>query len=330
MAKPEKPNLHRVKHWQGERLKSGDLRDFEETEDQRRWWHNRALHNAYGVAEGMQVAQRAMAPDSVVVSPGLAYDCFGRELVLEAEQVVPLPAKLPDKNSTWRLLVRYQAPFSVPTGGSPPWTNLAPVCKGTVDFLWKQRDSATIADGAPIAEARFSKSELTELISGSRRNTTRPMARPRLASGATIPGNTAWKLWAVENNSDPEGSTKIGVETTIDTSAGGFTEVPVYFAWLEGPLWNPQTVQLVPALFPSLAEEATDSFSFRLWLRRTRPQSVSAPEIRFVGPEEFPAFARQQKLYVSWVGCQMRPDIYRRLMQISISDEIFTLSSLPE
>ena len=110
----------------------------------------------------------------------------------------------------------------------------------------------------------------------------------------------------------------IGVQTRIDTSAVGFTGVPCYFASLQGSVWNPQLQQLVPAIFPSIADESITGFTFRLWLQI--PQfyvvelafeentGVSAPaaEFAFVSdPSDFFLFAQRQELYVSWIGCQM-------------------------
>jgi hypothetical protein len=128
----------------------------------------------------------------------------------------------------------------------------------------------------------------------------RPLARPQLGSGSTVPGNTGWGLWT-------DGSTVFGVQTTIDTSAAGFTDAPCYFAWLEGSVFNPQTQQLVPALFTSIAEETVDGFVFRIafpFLQFVILAASNIPPVIYVAPEDFALFARKQNLYVSWVGCQ--------------------------
>ena len=49
MSQTEKRKLERVRYWQGQMLRSRDFNDMHAVEEQRRWWHNRALHNAYGV-----------------------------------------------------------------------------------------------------------------------------------------------------------------------------------------------------------------------------------------------------------------------------------------
>ena len=63
-------------------LRSEDFSDLQRVESQRRWWHNRALHDAYGIAEGMVCSQipAAGVPTGASVGVGIAYDAFGREL----------------------------------------------------------------------------------------------------------------------------------------------------------------------------------------------------------------------------------------------------------
>ena len=161
------------------------------------------------------------------------------------------------------------------------------------------------------ARTRFSP-----LITPPRR---RPLARPLLATGSTVPGNTSWQPWDFTLPADPFHRQvipplEIGVQTTIDTSAAGFTEIPQYFAWLEGPIWNSRTLQLVPALLPSLANEALGSFTFRLVLMQIQPEivpeelvdSTSGAQLTVIQTaDDFSDFAQQQGLYVSWLGCQM-------------------------
>jgi hypothetical protein len=96
-----------------------------------------------------------------------------------------------------------------------------------------------------------------------------------------------------------------GVQTTIDTSASGFTDAPCYFAWLQGNFLNQQTGQLLPALFTSIAEESVNGFVFRIALPELQSQfSVVAPPSTYVSPDDFVLFSRKQNLYVNWVGCQ--------------------------
>src|SRR5689334_14739644 len=99
-----KVKIERMRYWQGQKLRARDFSDQVAGEAQLRWWHNRALHNTFGVREGFKLfsvepgtnAQAAIEPGvplaTILVQPGLAYDGFGRELILQTVLLVPVPA----------------------------------------------------------------------------------------------------------------------------------------------------------------------------------------------------------------------------------------------
>jgi len=299
----EKRNLERVRYWQGQKLRSRDFNRLHASEDQRRWWHNRALHNAYGVHEGFSVTYESSA-GTIEVDAGLAYDDGGRELILEENQVVHIPDVRTDQSLV--LLVRYREQIcgaEVPDQGAVVCTGSAPQF---VEFVWRRKEPCRSADGVVLAEVQFSKK--TRRFIEVTPHVVEPLSQPLLASGATVPGNTAWEPW-VSGLDRGEFPRVIGVQTTIDTSAAGFRDQQCYFAWLQGPVWSPQTHQIAPALYPSIAEEALTSFVFRLAfpaeqfaVARSLAIHVQGPSL--VTPQEFPLFARRQKLYVNWIGCQ--------------------------
>jgi hypothetical protein len=335
MMRPEKRRLERVRYWQGQRLRSSDFLDIERVEAQRRWWHNRALHQAYGVYEGFHVSASPLGIHSgVVVSPGVAYDVFGHELILERPQTVPLPANVQTKRaSRVTLLARYSPPprdIEAARYGDVCFTQTRSFTSGTAEFVWKLTRFVEPCEGVPIGELYSSNGKYSalggavRLITGFRPVKPQAVARPLLASGSTVPGNTAWAPWIYQN-------LEIGVQTTVDTSAAGFTRVPCYFAWLAGPVWNSQTMQLAPAIFPSIANESVGSFAFSLWLqfptptfeleierRTTAGASATPPQPTFnfvTDPYQFVLFAQQQRLCVNWIGCQMPVPISRCGMQ---------------
>jgi hypothetical protein len=142
----------------------------------------------------------------------------------------------------------------------------------------------------------------------------RPLSRPQLGSGSTVPGNTPWELWT-SGSGLQRGQEVYGVQTKIDTSAAGFTDAPCYFAWLQGNVFNPQSRRLARALFTSIAEESVNSFVFRIAFPqqpqiipeitlRLRAAAANPQPVSYVSPEDFALFAHQQGLYVNWVGCQ--------------------------
>jgi hypothetical protein len=323
MSQTEKRKLERVRYWQGQMLRSRDFNDIHAVEEQRRWWHNRALHNAYGIHQDTPspfdvTLNGDQGP--VTVSPGLAYDSFGRELILQTDQTVPLPTAMQDKDQ-FLLVIRYR--MQQPNEGRDNlagacYTDDAPPRPTFVEFEWKRPDQFRFMDGVPLITLVVDSSAKHPLSLNPPTGapSLRPLARPQLGSGSTVPGNTPWELWT--SGSDLQRSQQVyGVQTTIDTSAAGFTESPCYFAWLQGNVFNAQTRLLAVALFTSIAEESLNSFIFRIAFPQrsqfipeiTAPVAASLPQVSYVLPEDFALFARKQNLYVNWVGCQKNASI---------------------
>jgi hypothetical protein len=326
MPRLKKRRLERVQYWQGQMLRARDFLDLQAVEAQRRWWHNRAVHNAYGVAEGLKSLPNSALSEvtGIIVSPGVAYDISGRELILERQQYVALPVNLPlDQVVTWSLLMRYKPPqrrMRPDEIGEVCFNSPGSVVAGTAEFVWKAGDRIDPAEGVSIVAVRFSKGRLLGRDPSFIQPAPIPVARPLLAAGATVPGSTPWTPWTVvfaQAQGESSGPATMGVQTWVDTSAAGFTQIPCYFAQLEGALWNPQAGQFVPALFQSIAVESITGFMFRIWLQPVYRQDTRepAPEERtfdwgyITDPYLFGVFGQRQNLYVSWIGCQKRASI---------------------
>jgi hypothetical protein len=309
MSHPEGRTLERFQYRQGQALRSEDFRALHGGAEQRRWWHNRALHAAYGVRDGF--GTQAMPPigptTAIQVEPGIAYDAFGRELILERREVIRLPDGLPPQTLMLTLGIRYRAPRNDRLRDAICWSESGSIAGGTVELFWKDSDRFVPSDGVSLGEVTATLNLLNNAHFFARNPGFRPVVsraetRPILSTGATIPGNTPWQLLGPAQFA-------IGVETRIDTSAAGFTDRPVYFAWLQGPIFDPKTGELVLAWLPSLADESVTGFTFRLVMRLPPRQllaMVAAPSgrFRFVDPEDFPLYAREHGLYVNWIGCQ--------------------------
>lgn len=154
---PQPAELQRLSYSQGQMLRSRDFRDQMSFAAQLRWWHNRALHNTFGVVTGgLQVT---LKPDgkSVSVEPGLAYDCFGRELMLFHRQSVAIP----EMTQSITLLARYKdTPLFAENhdlaGACLPGT--ASLSEEQPDLFWKVSRTVQIRDGVPLAQLAYESS----------------------------------------------------------------------------------------------------------------------------------------------------------------------------
>jgi hypothetical protein len=255
MAMVERRELERLRYWQGQMLRSRDFRDDGAIEAERRWWHNRALHAAFGINYGLQVAGDASSGTLVLtVSCGLAYDCFGRELILKKDRPAP---SLPLGTAAQTLVIQTAA--------------------GGAQLSWVATANLEIGDGVPLAQVTLTggTAALNKIFQPP---FARALARPRLATGDTVRGDTPWEPW-IEEVTGPDGTPQqqtVGVQTHIDTSAAGFTAVPNYFAELQWPnLANPSAASFAPAFFPSIADAEPDGFTFRLLMKGIARRKVA-------------------------------------------------------
>jgi hypothetical protein len=398
MATHIPPEIERLRYRQGQKLSGRDFRAQAEIEAQLRWWHTRALHDSYGVSAGFEVAlirelKSPPAPASVSVACGMAYDCYGRELMLQTPREFLLPETEPDSpRRGLTLLVRYKEAdeYISPRERALVCGPCASTAE-TVDFVWMDAARAQQSDGVPLCRLSYeSAAELGRLAVPRRQLLAagggllrydagrgllvytgvmsvgtavellnlsdegefqeaveklfelsqhvpsldpnfvtprgRPIARPRIGSGHTRPGQTEWEVWAETFTGAKlnKFSAPLGVQVTIDTSAAGFTEEPVYFAWLEvgeqeslGPgvkagLWSQNNTEFFPVPLAHVASSSITQFRFRLWLPRViaviGARAARAANKNFAA--EFLNFARRQRLYVCWLGiqCRTRPD----------------------
>lgn len=301
MTTVERRELERVRYWQGQMLRSGDFRAQLNTDAQLGAWHNRALHNAYGIALGLEITpmQGTGSVTGVRVDPGVAYDCFGRAVILLAAQVVSIPAAPADGSGSMTLLLRYKETSQFPKPGETSGvcvtccTSAAPE---SPEFTWKPSEQLTAVDGVPAARVIFARG-VASLDSLFVTSAARPIAKPYLANGETIPGGTVWTAWKVGGLGN---EITIGLQTVVDTSEAGFTRTPCYFAWLEGWEANSPNLRQASAIFTSLAEPAADHFTFRILV----PLQASILEARAAVVRRAPFLA-----YVCWLGCESRGDL---------------------
>ncbi|WP_431272996.1 hypothetical protein ACQ858_12130 [Variovorax ureilyticus] len=272
MSTPYRRDLERLRYWQGQTLRSLDARDQDRFDALRRQLHNRALHSTGGVAFGLAVRLAADA-QTVEVACGLAYDARGRELILQRARRIAVPAV-----SSWLVLRMRNDGASrastccvvVDPGCSPADAHLL---EQDVELAWAPRTS--FAPGNGVLLALFGDGALDDTFAPTQ---ARPIARPRLARGETVRGDTPWEPWVVERPDGKGGilSRVVGVQTHIDTSASGFTQIPRYVANLQAQTWDLASAEFAPAFFPSVADPAVDGFTFRLLMTEIARRRYSA------------------------------------------------------
>jgi hypothetical protein len=246
-----KPDLERVRYWQGQRLSAADLREQIATDLELRRLHDAGAHGAAGVAVGLSVSLLEVneVPTEVLVRRGLAYDCLGRLLVLTSDRRLQLP---PAADTLYTLVIFSDS--SAATG---------------VSLYWRPRRDAGARQGVALAVLLPSQAaphaNPPALDASFRPVVARPLARPYSVQGRTIPGQTIWQPWVL-------GPDEIGVQVRVDTSLAGFTSVPHYFA---AAVPGRVDASVEAAWFASIADPTESGFTLRLMLRGLTAQSFA-------------------------------------------------------
>lgn len=240
----------RLLHQQGEALLRRDFSDQATQEDQLRWWHARALHNAWGIAEGLNVS--GVEPGKVAeLSAGVAFDLFGRELVLDHHQRIPVP----ETADEYLLILKYDIPVTV---CEPPASLCIDpfVASSGVQLIWKLRRVVTPADGVPLAILNEDDTCPPHFA----RPHVRPMARPNVGHGALTVSSREFVPWRIKPGKE---LTQIGWEYPVDTSAAGFTRTPYYFVEIAIPVEDAPPETIIAVGRYHIAEAERDQFNVR-------------------------------------------------------------------
>ena len=242
MATITRKPVQRVRHHQDERLLAADLNADMAYEAILRRLHLRGLHDTWGVALGLRLA-RGQDGKSVLVTPGLAYDCLGRELLLAVGIAMDAPARPAGFAGTplvYDLTVRY---VDLDTKSSHQAS--ADFCQQSpdrgLDFRWalagpaNHPASAWLAQNIRLGEevplGRFilgANDTLNQPDYRFRRN-ARPLLRPHLAVNSVQP------VWQVGYEQVDEKTRLLRTATftaSINTPEGGFSQDTHYFVRL--------------------------------------------------------------------------------------------------
>jgi hypothetical protein len=295
---PQARDFERIRYWQGQLLRSYDLDQQVKTDLQLRQWHNRAVHHAYGVSFGFEATQySAVHLDGFTFKPGVAHDCYGRALILTRPMNVPLPIEPLGPSLT--LVVRASEPTDIQSRGEN-----AEVCLGGCDdsvdgraleFVWVPSTNFTPRAGVPLVRIDYESKTLARRDSTFKMLIPPAEERPYLANGSTIPGNTSWQIWFSSQG-------RLGIETVVDTSAGGFGATPCYFATLRGVDLGIENVTTSTLVITHVEQPQPNQFLFRI-LAADRLQLADLRRASEVGtPRRTTSFP----FFVEWIGCESR------------------------
>src|SRR2546425_10190257 len=142
-------DLERLRYWQGQMLRGRDFRDQLVIAAQLRWWHNRAMHHAFGIAYGF-TTHKDENHHTVSIESGLAYDWFGREIILRKEQKVSIPML----GEPVTLLACYKETRTYINKGEMTGACVPGCCSAfeeQPEFVWKPASCVESQDGVPLA-----------------------------------------------------------------------------------------------------------------------------------------------------------------------------------
>jgi len=249
--------FERVTYRDGQRWTARDMRADWQRDARLRRLHTRTLHGTWGIALGFDVCEADNA-GAVLVGPGYAVDSAGQGILLSRSVSIPLPGVVGP--ATYVLVLTYMG-----DGAFRDRAGLAGLCLGEglnphherPRFLWRVPDELHLGPQVPLAQVTVKNGRIHQGGLDFRvRCHARRLVRPHVAWGLTEPGRTDWKLWEEEGQRRP-----LGYETIVDTSEGGFTTTPSYFAYLDTGL-SDQTTSLTTAATTIVVTSPEDSHYF--------------------------------------------------------------------
>lgn len=235
MNKTQTTDSRRIGYFEGQLLTAHDLQDDVAYEARMRGLHVRALHNTWGVALGFSVARKA--GNVVEISPGVAYDCHGREIVSSRTLNIGRPPRPSHSRADawlYDLLIRYREPETRGNAGVNCPGGLSP---GEEQPLWRWRfagdadqaenggaapEEMRLGEEVPLARFRITAQGELDPPDFSVRYSAQGLVRPHIASGSVET--------ALTFNEEQAAYT-----IAVDTAAAGFSSVPFYFAAIYVP-----------------------------------------------------------------------------------------------
>ncbi len=279
--------IERVSYLEGDLLRADGLNTAAASRDELRWWHNRACHRPYGITLGLEASLEAGG--RILVRPGLAYDAYGRELVLAEPATIAAPDDLADAEAAELVLTAADARSAC---GAPEaiWPCEPAATASGARLVWLRGRAGRRID--PVLARLVRNGEDVGLDPDYRPFLSRALRRPRIARGETSRLSTNWERWTVPIIGADGEPLVVGVQTRIDTRAAGFSSdrsgkvAPVYLA---SASWPAESGKSPLALFGHVAEASADGFTYRLLLwgvaRRDVAVATAFARVRSIGED---------------------------------------------
>lgn len=240
MMQKQQNGTQRIRYFDGQLLTARDLQDDVAYEARMRGLHVRALHNTWGVALGFEVT--VQNSNVVKVSPGIAYDCRGREIFSARDLLVGPPPRPPGSQvNAWLfdLVLRYDEGSE--RGRTDSVICLDGVSPGEERPLWRWRFAGDAVGVTPTSTTPLEPLRLGEEIPLARFviQSDEPRIGPpdfterRNAQGLVRP-HIAGDQVQQQLLPHPDGN-EFSFTLTVNTSAGGFSQKPFYFARITIP-----------------------------------------------------------------------------------------------
>lgn len=300
----DQTDLYRQRYRQGQMFRSRDLSDQVEEEEQVRWWHNRAIHHAYGIAYGCEAKKKPGATDTIAVKAGLAYDSFGRPLWFNSSVVVRVPIDLHNQEGTYVLFIHQLQQNGEGLVQRARCGETVESHASNAEFRWKSSGEFSIRDGVAVATVDLRFGGVIEKLTHACVYRTRSDRHPYLVNGQTILGHTAWEAW---KESLPDHIVVWGVQVKIDTRAAGFTGQPIYVA---------QTAPFVGPFVSYVTNVSEVGFAFRIVVGRqhhVRGDHQARRKVLLESPQGLQWLSRLRRLVVvKWIGLELMTEVRER------------------
>ena len=242
MATITRKPVQRVRHHQDERLLAVDLNADMAYEAMLRRLHLRGLHDTWGVALGLRLAL-GQDGKSVLVTPGLAYDCLGRELLLAVGIALEAPVRPGGFAGTplvYDLTVRYED-----LDTKSPRQDSVFFCQQSPDrglyFRWALAGPANhpasawlaqnirLGEEVPLGRFILSANDTLNQPEYRFRRNARPLLRPHLAVNSLPP---VWQATYEQVDEETRLLRAATFTASINTPEGGFSQDTHYFVRL--------------------------------------------------------------------------------------------------